>query len=183
MAKHMTGMTLIEVLITVAIAGIILAWGLPNLADYVRTSRVVSATNELLGALNAARSFAVSRSVKTVVCASNNGTSCSGSNTNWKDGWLVFEDCNNDDTLDTGNVACADGSRPETIVRVGSYSSGSISVANTNDKFNFAATGLPSDAQTFTVKSTPVCKATPSMARTISVSTGGRTLVDPASCS
>lgn len=160
MANRMTGMTLIEVLITVAIAGIILAWGLPNLADYVRTSRVVSTTNELVAALTAARTFAVSRSVQTVICASSNGISCTASTT-WGSGWMVFEDCDGDNTLDTSAVTCADGSRPETVVRVVQYTSATTAIQNEpgNATLGYAATGIPSaTGLLFSVCATPIPK-------------------------
>ena len=166
-------MTLIEVLITVAIAGIILAWGLPNLANYVRTSRVVSASNELVAALTAARTFAIARSVSTVICASSNGTSCAGVATAWSNGWLVFEDCDGDNSLDTSAVTCADGSRPETLIKANQYLSAGTTITNGNDSFSFSTAGTPSATQTFTL-----CR--PPRGRTINLGAGGRAEVTEA---
>jgi type IV fimbrial biogenesis protein FimT len=146
MRMNMAGMTLIEAIITVAVAGIILAWGLPNLADYVRTSRVVSTANDMLAALTAARTFAVTRSVATVVCPSSNGTSCTASTT-WGSGWIVFEDCDGGGDLDAGAVSCPDGSRPETVIRVAQFSAGTVQVRNESgspSSVGFAVTGIPS---------------------------------------
>lgn len=170
-------MTLIETLITVAIAGIILAWGLPNLADYVRTSRVVSTSNELVAALTAARTFSVTRSIATVVCASNNITDsspgCTGSTAHWSSGWLVFEDCDGDNALDNSAVACSDGSRPETIIKAAQYLGSGTVITNANSGFSFSATGFPSGTQSFAICRSP-------RGRTVNLSASGRTEVTEA---
>ena len=54
--KKVSGFTLIEMMIVLAIAGIVLGVGLPKLSVFFQGSRMISNTNELVGALQIARS-------------------------------------------------------------------------------------------------------------------------------
>lgn len=103
MRKSLRGFTLVELLITVTVMAVVLAIAAPSFKQQLISSRTSAAAEQFSTALNFARSQAV-RTVKRVsVCASSNGTSCTG---NWSDGFIVFEDKATSDTassIDLGN--------------------------------------------------------------------------------
>jgi prepilin-type N-terminal cleavage/methylation domain-containing protein len=83
------GFTLIELVITVAIASILIALVIPNLRPLVMSSRMTTQTNDIVSGLQIARSEAIKRASRVVVCTSSNGTACDGSG--WSSGRLVFD--------------------------------------------------------------------------------------------
>jgi type IV fimbrial biogenesis protein FimT len=97
------GFTLMELLITVVIIGILAGIGVPALRDLVLSNRQVAAVNELVTALQMARSHAITRGQgrdvytnadpAAVVCPSADGATCGGT---WADGWIIFWDANGD---------------------------------------------------------------------------------------
>lgn len=93
MKKH-CGFTLVELMITLAIAGILLTIGVPSFQNMIRTNRTVTNTNNLVTALNLARSEAIKRGVQVTV--KRKGTTSQ----NWDSGWDVFTDIDADGVLD-----------------------------------------------------------------------------------
>ena len=85
------GFTLIELLVTIAVAAILLTIGVPSFQELFYRNRVATVTNEFLTALNYARSEAVKNSQTTVICMSNNQTTCTA-NTGWANGWIIWVD-------------------------------------------------------------------------------------------
>lgn len=84
------GFTLIELMVTLAIAAILLTVAIPSFSDLIRTNRLTTKTNLFTTGLNLARSEAVKRNVKVVMCKGSGGT-CNSTD-KWEDGWLVFAD-------------------------------------------------------------------------------------------
>jgi type IV fimbrial biogenesis protein FimT len=78
------GFTLVETIIVIAIAAILMALALPSFTETIRSNRLATTSNNLLAALNLARSEAVKRGIDVVVRKVPNG--------NWEDGWQVFTD-------------------------------------------------------------------------------------------
>lgn len=105
--KRYTGFTLIELIITVAIAAIVLAIGIPSFKETILQNRLTTYTNQLIGAINLARSEAIKRGVRVTPCPSN-GADCEA--IGYEKGWIVFTDPNNNAKLDTVNG--------ETIIRI-----------------------------------------------------------------
>ena len=86
-----TGFTLVELLITIVIVGVLLAVGIPSLKTFMKGNQLVASTNELISAFNVARSEAIKRNGSVTVCESANGTACTDPVTGrWEDGWIVF---------------------------------------------------------------------------------------------
>lgn len=83
------GMTLIELMVTLAILVIVLAIAIPSLTTFVKNTRLDTATTDIQSALSLARSEAVTRREAVSVCISKDGSTCE-EGTAWKDGLLVF---------------------------------------------------------------------------------------------
>lgn len=76
-------------MIVLAIIAIVALVGLPSYQGITRSNNITAATNNLMGALQLARSEAVTRRMRVTVCPSADGASCSGGNS-WDAGGLVM---------------------------------------------------------------------------------------------
>lgn len=93
------GFTLAELMITVAIAGILMAIGMPAMRQFVQNGRITAVNNELVSVFMAARSEAIRQNTATCVCPSTNvnaATPVCAANGNWETGWIAFSDFNGD---------------------------------------------------------------------------------------
>jgi type IV fimbrial biogenesis protein FimT len=127
--NHSRGITLLELMLTIAVAAVLAAIAVPNMRDFIRNNRLTSAGNDLLRSLQLARSEAVKRQGVVTVCASDDGETCSDGEFT---GWLVFLDANND----------WDRSDDEEILESANVSDGVTVVNDATGKVSFAATGF-----------------------------------------
>lgn len=93
------GYTLVELLVALCLFTLLQAWVVPTLADMVQWVRVNSGAQALAESLMRARSEAVKRNSRVVVCKSATGTACEPG-ANWEQGWIVFQDGNKNSLLD-----------------------------------------------------------------------------------
>ena len=108
------GISLIELLVTLSIAVILLTLGVPSFVDMITSNTATGYANDLLGDINYARSEAITRGMRVVVCkgaATAVGSGCAAGN--WEDGWKVFVDCNDD--LTVNNATCPGGLNEEVL--------------------------------------------------------------------
>lgn len=91
------GFTLIELLVTLAVASILLSVAVPNFQQFIRNARTTALSNELVTAINLARSEAIKRRDTVRVCASEDLTNCNGSD--WTKGWIVRLETGSDPVL------------------------------------------------------------------------------------
>lgn len=99
------GFTLVELIITIAIAAILLAVGIPSFQEIIKTNRMAANVNEFIAALNLARSEAIKRGVAVTVCKGTS-TGCINSSA-WQNGWIVFSDsAGTAGVLNAGTGAC-----------------------------------------------------------------------------
>lgn len=80
LASKARGFTLVELMITIAVVAILAAIASPSFRSLINSSRLSSGANELIATMQLAKAEAVRRNGKVTVCASSNGSSCSGSN-------------------------------------------------------------------------------------------------------
>lgn len=96
------GFTLIDLLVVVAIIGIVLGIGLPSFNSILTSSRLTTYSNEMVRALNLARSEAAKQYFMVVLCKSSNVTKACDSTREWEEGLIVFVDSDNDLVVDAG---------------------------------------------------------------------------------
>ena len=88
------GFTLLELIATMAVVAIGASLAVPSFTAMVKSSRLTSATNDFIAALNGARNEAIREGQRVVVCHSKTGTACQGGT--WADGWMAFVDTSKD---------------------------------------------------------------------------------------
>jgi type IV fimbrial biogenesis protein FimT len=87
------GFTLTELLVTLAIASILMVVALPVMNSVGTAMRLTSLSNDFLSQLHLARSEAIKRNSRVAICKSGDGSSCSESG-DWEQGSIVFHDAN-----------------------------------------------------------------------------------------
>lgn len=88
-AHSIAGITLLELMVTIAIAAILVTIAIPSFIQMVRSDRSRTTTTDLQNSLLLARSEAVKRDKRVTLCASSDQSSCDGK---WAEGWIAFED-------------------------------------------------------------------------------------------
>ncbi len=99
--KKNSGFTLIEIMVTLIIVGILAVVGLPSLSSFTSSGNLVSSSNELVSAIHITRSQAIKLNRKVTICVSSDGANCLLGSNKWQKGWIVFVDAN-DDRLSSG---------------------------------------------------------------------------------
>jgi len=169
------GITLVELMVTIAIAAILMAVAAPAMTSFLLQGRISAHVNDLVGAINLARSEAVKRGGGVTICRSSDQASCSTATTGWEVGWIVFADPNLNATVDAG----------ETIIHVfPALPNGSTAVANSGmtTGITFAGNGRP--GATFSGALMTICPSTTSVGtstsycRYICINAQGRPRVD-----
>lgn len=84
------GITLIELIVALTIAGILAALAGPSMWTFLSQNRLSSQINELIADINLTRSEAIKRSTTSGICATAvDGTACAAGG-NWANGWLAY---------------------------------------------------------------------------------------------
>ncbi len=110
--RQIEGFTLIELMVTVAVAIIVLAVGIPAYDSMMANNRAVAQANMFVTAVNLAKSEAISKNRTTIICANASATNvsaaslaCSSSGgSDWANGWFVFNDEDGDQAHDSGET-------------------------------------------------------------------------------
>ncbi|QSI75637.1 GspH/FimT family pseudopilin [Niveibacterium microcysteis] len=136
------GFTLVELMITVTILGILLALAAPSFSDVLARQRIAGAASDLSSDLMLARIEASRRGGRVSLCPSADGVAC-GAVGDWSRGWIVFSDPDGD-----GVIAAATD-----IVRTRRIESPQIRIAVTGAPLSttFQMTGRLNVARQWTV--------------------------------
>ena len=167
------GFTLMELMVTVAIAAIVMAIGIPSFQDIIRENRLTANTNTFVSSMNLARSEAIKSGRRVVLCIST-GSTCTTSG-GYDQGWIVFRDTNGDGQPNDGEIIRIFEKMPEGMTLTG---------ASAVDKligFNSDGTFVGNDGNRIPPNTVlTVCKS--GKARTITLNNPGRIQVErPAS--
>jgi type IV fimbrial biogenesis protein FimT len=103
------GFTLPELLITIAVASILLGVAVPSFSGLMMSNRLTTQANDLVGAINFARSEAIKRNRTLSLCraSSKSASSCVTSAGDWEH-WLILT--NGGDVVRRGRVETSGGS-------------------------------------------------------------------------
>ena len=132
--QRVQGFTLLELLVTIAVAAILLAIAIPSYRSVVQRNAMAATVNDLVGALNYARSQSVTRGTPVFICKSEDQANCTEGG-GWEQGWLIFAPLPG---------AAAEPSR-DNILRVRSPLEGQISISgnrNISSRVAFDANGF-----------------------------------------
>lgn len=175
------GVTLIELLITVAVLAIILALGVPNLRQMLVRNQSSAIAVEFANDVSRTRTEAISRNSCVAICMSANtanaltgGTpTCAASGANWQAGWIIFANPTCSTTLNnpttSGNTLLK--------VRQPGDTSFTLKASSNLKRFTYESRGLTFGNQSnFTLAYEPETVASPNY-RSICVSSAGRVTI------
>ncbi len=97
--KNQLGFTLLELIVTITIAGILFGIAVPSFNEAIKNNRNTTLANDFVTSLNIARSEAVKRGQRVSICASADGVTCAAAGT-WAQGWIVFNNPNDNAVVD-----------------------------------------------------------------------------------
>ena len=131
------GLTLIELMATLVVVAILATVGVPSFQNLMKDNRRTTQINELVSAMNLARSEATKGNGAVAFCPSTDGATCGGGT--FDAGWIVFIN------LDGDSPPAVDGG--ERILRTHSGTTGSGTSLRATGGFttgmNFLASGRP----------------------------------------
>lgn len=116
--RYARGVTLIELMVTVAIIAVLAALALPSFGRTLASNRISTGVNDFIAAASVARMEAIRRNTEAGICAANaTNTGCS---TDWNNGYLVYYMTNATPPV-------------MEVVRTGAFSSKDTAVSATGD--------------------------------------------------
>lgn len=102
-----SGITVVELVISLAVVSIIATTGVPAFSNFIQSNRISESAFDVLGTINLARTEAVKRRKRVVLCRSADPAattpSCSGNSNTWTTGWLIFASGDGNNTYEPAN--------------------------------------------------------------------------------
>lgn len=127
------GFTLIELIITMTIVGIMVALAAPGMQSFVSSNRLTTQVNDLLADISLSRSEAIKRNISSGICVTAaGGTSCVTSG-NWTNGWQVYY-------CTSTTVPCPSGSKE--AIKMHEKLTGNNTLSTPGDEIAFSKSGL-----------------------------------------
>ncbi len=153
------GITLIELMVTIAVLGILLAIGAPSFVETIRGNRITSQTNAFISALALARNTAGNgRNVIVTATSATSGNEFGG-------GWTVWVDRNGNQTMNSGEE-----------LRMTEALGGGVTLDSVENisTFQFASDGSLVPSGTQTTLTFRLCRSSGETGREISIRSTGR---------
>lgn len=136
-ARHrQRGLTLVELLIAMAIIAVLASIAVPSMSAMIASIKLSSASSVFVSGFNLARSEAIKRGARVVLCKSADGQTCAADG-GWEQGWIVFHDANSDGARNASEKLLL----RELPLSAGLKFSGNLNVAR---YVAFAPSGIPS---------------------------------------
>ncbi len=142
--KSSTGFTLIELIVTLAIATILITTAAPSFFEMTKRNRLTTQANDFVSTLSLARAEAASRGLRIVVCKSPAPYNICTNAGDWEQGWILFTD------IDGNNQYTAAGDGANGILRIHEALTGGITLSGDSNIANniaFLGTGFAAAAQ------------------------------------
>jgi type IV fimbrial biogenesis protein FimT len=175
-AAPQNGFSIVELMVTLVVLGIIAAAASPGFMSIVNNNRLASSGNELNATLQNARMEATRRGIRVVVCPSNDGANCT-TGARWR-GWISFEDKDGDAVLDGGESILRSHVLAEPLEL---WSSTNVS-ADSRIVFRHDGFAYNKDRSQLMAANLRACIRTshpPQNARDVSLAAGGRVAITP----
>lgn len=158
-------------MVTLALAAIIAFVAVPNMSNFVLSSKIKNRTSELVSAIGLARSAAIKNKAPAILCVGT-ATTCSG--TDWGAGWVAWLDSDGDSVFDSGSPD------NEPMLYVAELSAGDKATIN----FASSSLRIRPDGTIATAVTIDICDSSRSgeQGRRISINITGRTSVSKRTC-
>jgi type IV fimbrial biogenesis protein FimT len=180
--RRSRGFTLMELMVTLALAAVLVGIAIPNLRTFILNNRLTSVVNDMLWAIQTARTEAIKRQQTVMFCATTDpaavNPTCNLGAPGTPVGWILFVDFNNswqrDAVVTEPVLARHDLLDPTIIIR-----------GDSTGKASFNGTGFPNPALPgVAIRNVVLCDSRGnvaiglnSTARALQVSATGRTRV------
>ena len=144
--------TVLELLVTLAVATILLLTGIPSFQQFTQRQHMKAAVDSLHNGLLLARSEAVHLDTPVVACPGEPVGGCTGDR-DWSRGWIVFPDPNDDRQRQDGETLLLHGQWSENLSITSSRGRTSIrflgdgSTPGSNANVSFCGPGGPPHAR------------------------------------
>ncbi len=100
------GISIVELVVSLAVVAILTTTGVPAFSSFIQSNRLSESSFDMLATINLARTEAVKRRTRVLLCRSADPTlptpSCGGSANTWTTGWLVFASGDSNTTYEAG---------------------------------------------------------------------------------
>ena len=117
------GISIVELVVSLAIVAILATTGVPAFSSFIQSNRLNESSFDMLATINLARTEAVKRRTRVLLCRSADPTlptpSCGGSANTWTTGWLVFASGDSNSTYEAGT---------DTLLGIGLVDSSNVTV-------------------------------------------------------
>jgi len=156
------GLTLVELMVTLAVLAILLAIAAPRFSTISTGNKLTAKINSLSGDLAYARNEAVTRNANVTLAAMPGG---------WADGWRVFVDA---DTTDGNYISGTD-----TLLKSGQRITSNLTITNSGGtSITFKSDGAKSTTGTFALKLCDNSRAAGNHGKEVSVIVSGQRSMD-----